>query len=77
MNPQNGKGPERLHARQQVSNEQMQANWDKAFGKKITCPKCQSTEVSTIWVEGSAAVPEYEWAQCESCGNDWNECARD
>lgn len=34
MNPQNGKGDKRLHARQQCSDEQMQSNWDKAFGKK-------------------------------------------
>lgn len=33
MNPQNGKGDKRLHARQQCSDQQMQKNWDRAFNK--------------------------------------------
>ena len=34
MNPTNGKGSGRLHARTKVSGEQMQSNWDKAFPPK-------------------------------------------
>ena len=34
MNPKNGKGHERLHDRTKVTHEEMQSNWDKAFGKK-------------------------------------------
>ena len=34
MNPQNGKGSKRLHARTKKSHEEMQSNWDKAFKKK-------------------------------------------
>lgn len=44
MNPSAGKGSGRLHARQQVSDKQMQDNWDKAFPKKaepeLYCPQC-------------------------------------
>ena len=34
MNPTNGKGSSRLHARQQLSDEEMQENWNKAFPKR-------------------------------------------
>ena len=34
MNPTNGKGSGRYHARTKISNDQMQNNWDRIFGKK-------------------------------------------
>lgn len=59
MNQQNGKGSGRLHARQQVSDEQMQANWDKAFSK-VKCPECGSTEVELTWIDSIGAMPEWQ-----------------
>lgn len=76
MNPSAGKGSGRLHARQQVSDKQMQDNWDKAFGKKVKCPECDSTDVHSVWVEPEHGLPEYEWCECYACDHDWNECAR-
>tara|TARA_R110002049_G_scaffold282589_3_gene462438 strand:+ start:894 stop:1157 length:264 start_codon:yes stop_codon:yes gene_type:complete len=34
MNPTNGKGSEKLHARTQLPHDKMQANWNGAFKSK-------------------------------------------
>lgn len=34
MNPQNGKGSKRLHARTKINHEAMQSNWDRIFKSK-------------------------------------------
>ncbi len=44
MNPTNGKGSGRYHARTKISPEQMQSNWDKAFGKKTDLEKKDKTD---------------------------------
>lgn len=71
-----GKGSGRLHARQQVSDEQMQANWDKAFSK-VKCPECGSKDVELNWIEATFAAPEWQQGECIACEHIWNECARE
>jgi hypothetical protein len=41
----------------------------------LTCPRCNSDNVSAQWVEHS--IGEYQLGNCDDCGLLWNECARD
>lgn len=49
---------------------------DEKKVKKVSCPECESKDVISIWMEGTAAVPEYELCECWHCDHEWNECAR-
>lgn len=63
-------------ARRKGANDKAYADgYDAIFGKKVRCPKCNSANVSTMWRESS--IGEWEHAECEACGNEWNESARD
>lgn len=44
LNPQNGKGSGRYHARTKISSDEMQSNWDRIFGKKDK-PEHKETKV--------------------------------
>lgn len=37
-----------------------------------TCPKCGSEEVSEQHHEGTFAVPECDYKQCDECGHQWD-----
>lgn len=70
---QGGKGS----ARRKGANDNAYAdNYDRIFNK-VKCPVCDSKDVELNWIDGSAACPEYQRGDCESCGAIWNECARD
>ena len=42
---------------------------------ELTCPRCNSDNASTQWIENSNG--EYQLGNCDDCGLLWNECYRE
>ncbi len=43
---------------------------------QLTCPVCGSNNTYSQWID-NAICGEYQKGECHTCGEEWNECARD
>ncbi len=42
---------------------------------QLTCPVCGSNDTDSTWIDSN--IGEYQKGECNTCGEEWNECARD